>query len=193
MPNVSLLYLFKFTPPSKSNHIEIIPDEKKGVSMSSLFEINSQIEELSERLIDPETGELDDEVMAQLDQLAIDQDEKLEAYGMKIKSLEAEIDAIAKEKKRFDKRVHAKAALIDKLMEKVSQTLGGKPKEYTNVTFSFRKSESVEIGNEDAIPEDYCDYETRKKPVKAKIKDAIKRGVDVPGAVLIEKQNLQVK
>lgn len=160
--------------------------------MSSLFEINSQIEELSERLIDPETGELDEEVLTQLDELDIAKDEKLEAYGMKIKSLVAEVKAIKDAKEGFTKREHAKVALIDKLQRVVDAELRGEPKEYTNVHFKYRKSESVEIVNEDLIPEEYCDYETKKKPVKARIKADLKAKHDVPGAVLVKKNNLQV-
>ena len=161
--------------------------------MSSLFEINKTIDELTEQLVDVETGEVNEDVLEQLEQLGLDQDAKLESYGMKIKSLNAEIDALVNESKSLKKRADVKSNLVDRLMEMVSRTLNGKPKEYTRVNFGFRKSETVEIVNPELVPDEFCEFETKRKPVKAKIKPLLKAEEDVPGCVLIEKQNLQVK
>jgi len=60
-------------------------------------------------------------------------------------------------------------------------------------TFSFRKSESVDIENATLIPKEFTTTKIEISPDKTAIKKAIKEGKIVPGAVLLQKQNLQIK
>jgi hypothetical protein len=60
-------------------------------------------------------------------------------------------------------------------------------------TFSFRKSESVDIENATLIPKEFTTTKIEIYPDKTAIKKAIKEGKIVPGAVLLQKQNLQIK
>ena len=60
-------------------------------------------------------------------------------------------------------------------------------------TFFFRKSESVDIENATLIPKEFTTTKIEISPDKTAIKKAIKEGKIVPGAVLLQKQNLQIK
>ncbi|HPC34602.1 MAG TPA: siphovirus Gp157 family protein [Candidatus Absconditabacterales bacterium] len=58
---------------------------------------------------------------------------------------------------------------------------------------SYTKSESVEIFDENLIPKEYLKETTTVSPDKVKIKNAIKQDIVVPGAILKENNNLQIK
>ena len=66
----------------------------------TLWEINEQIDMLTDQLVDDETGEINEEVMEQLEQLSIDRNEKIESCGIVMKQLASEVDAINAEIKR---------------------------------------------------------------------------------------------
>lgn len=161
--------------------------------MASLFEINEQIEMLTESLVDEETGEINEEVMAELESLEMDRDDKIEGCGMMMKQLSAEVEAINEEIKALKARATAKANKHDRIGEYVKATLKGKPFERARVSMRFRKSERVEITDETLVPDEWCKFETTRKPVKSEIKKALKNDETVPGCVLVESINLQVK
>lgn len=161
--------------------------------MASLFEINEQIEMLTDKLVDEETGEINEEVMAELEALEMDKNDKLEGCGLMMKQLSAEVSAINEEIKALKARATAKANRHDRIGEYVKATLKGKPFERARVSLSFRKSEKVEITDETLVPDGYCKFETTRKPVKSEIKKALKNDETVPGCVLVENMNLQVR
>ena len=161
--------------------------------MASLFEINEQIEMLTERLVDEETGEINEEVMAELEALEMDKNDKLEGCGMMLKQLSAEVAAINEEIKALKARSKAKANKHDRIAEYVKATLKGKPFERARVSMSFRKSERVEIDDESLVPDEWCKFETTRTPMKTEIKKALKNDEKIPGCVLVKGINLQVK
>jgi hypothetical protein len=58
---------------------------------------------------------------------------------------------------------------------------------------SFRKSVSVVIDDEEALPEDVLKVKTTTAPDKTQIKRLIQAGSPVSGMHLQENQNLQIK
>ena len=159
----------------------------------TLWEIDSRIEELTMNLVDEETGEINEEAMDELEQLAIDREEKIEGCGIVMKSLRSEIEAINDEIKALKSRAEAKAKRLDRLGEYVKYALNGEKFETAKVAFSYRKSQSVEIADDSIVPDEWCRFETTRKPVKADIKKALKNGESIPGCLLVENMNLQVK
>lgn len=159
----------------------------------SLYDIDKNIEELTERLIDEETGEIDEEVMKQLEQLDIDLDKKLEQYGVVIKSLTAEVDALTAEKKNLESRIKVRLNKILRMSDMVNRILKGKKRKYATVEYSYRMSQSVNVVNEELVPDELCKFETTRRPMKTEIKKLLKADKEVPGCVLEEKQNLQIK
>ena len=161
--------------------------------MASLFEINEQIEMLTEKLIDEDTGEINEDVMAELEALEMDREDKIEGCGLMMKQLAAEVAAINEEIKALKARANAKANRHDRIGEYVKATLKGKPFERARVSMRFRKSVKVEITDETLVPDEWCKFETTRTPMKTEIKKALKNDEAVPGCVLVENMNLQVK
>jgi hypothetical protein len=62
-----------------------------------------------------------------------------------------------------------------------------------NLKINFRKSTSVEIEDETLIPELYFETVVTKKIIKKDIGDILKAGLEVPGAILKNNKNLQIK
>jgi hypothetical protein len=61
------------------------------------------------------------------------------------------------------------------------------------VELAWRKSEAVEITDEFKVPDQFIKIEQVSKIDKLAIKENIKAGEEVPGAVLVTRQNLTVK
>ena len=62
---------------------------------------------------------------------------------------------------------------------------------YANI--SFRSSESVEIDDITLIPKEYLVEKVEVKPDKTAIKNALNGGVEIQGAHIEKKKNLQIK
>jgi hypothetical protein len=58
---------------------------------------------------------------------------------------------------------------------------------------SLRRSEAVEVVNIDQLPESLVTVKKTVSAYKVKIKEAIKNGVLVQGAVIVENYSLQIK
>lgn len=158
-----------------------------------LFEINEAIERCvieGENVVDTETGEVLD--VEALNNLHMAFNEKAENIAMFIRNLDAEAAALKEQKNIFAARQKAAENKRDSLKEYLATCLQGKPFKTDRVKVSFRKSESVKVTDQDQIPETYlvCSVPTVDK---AGIKKALKAGENVPGCVLEEKQNIQVK
>ena len=146
-------------------------------------------------VFDPNTGEWLNE--SDLDSLKIAREEKIESICLWIKNLRAEASAIKDEEKNLADRRKAKEVKADRLESYVSSNLQGKPFETSKVKVTFRKSESVEILNEDAVPESFLDIKVVRQPMKAEIKKRLKeaeaKGEEIPWARLNVKQNMNMK
>lgn len=158
--------------------------------MRKLYDIDADIENF-EFDIDLETGEILNSDA--LDALHIERERKIEGVGLKIKNLEAEKDAVKKEKDTFAEREKRIAKEIDGYKEWLKYALQGEKFSTSRVVMSYRKSESVNITNENAIDDKYCSISVVRKPDKTAIKNALKNGAEIVGAELVEKQNLQIK
>lgn len=165
----------------------------------TLYEINSQIEALLDQMyesVDEETGEVDADLMTQMAELNLARDQKLDNIGAYIKNIDAEAKAIKDEMDALKKRLDQKKKTIDRLKEYVAQDLlahGETKKESPRVVFSFRKSVAVEITDETLLPKDYIITKTETRVDKVAIKHAIDECCEVPGAVLVDRMNIQIK
>ena len=156
----------------------------------TLYEIDREIESL----IDPETGEIAD--YEQFEQLQMDSDRKIENVGCWIKNLRAEADAITAEAKNQQERAKAAKAKADSLERYLEYALNGEKFSTPRVGISWRKSQAVRIEDEVAFCEQHPNYakvKTEVKPDKDAIKSDLKKGVQISGAVLEERNNLQIK
>lgn len=161
----------------------------------NIFQITAEYRQLEEALI--ENG---GEVTPELEQaLQINQDQLQEKginYGYLIKSLKYQLDIVKAEKERIEdikKR-------IEKTIDRLESTLIGSMElrgiielKSPTLTINFRKSESVEITDFDALPKEYITVKTTEMPNKTEIKQAIKEGKVITGAELRINNNLQIK
>lgn len=158
-----------------------------------LYEIDQAIE----ACIDLETGEvLDSE---RLDALQMERTAKLEGVACWVKNLEAEADALKAEKDNLAKREKAARNKAESLKNWLAYALQGEKLTTAKAAISFRKSESVEVPNQDLFivwaSQEHNSLLNYKKPeLKMKaIKEALKAGIMLPGARLVERQNIQIK
>lgn len=158
-----------------------------------LFEINEAIERCvldGENVVDTETGEVLD--VETLDNLKMTFAEKAENIAMFIRNLDAEAAALKEQKNIFVARQKAAENKRDALKDYLAMCLQGKPFKTDRVKVTFRKSEAVKVTDQVSIPDRYF-YFADVKLDKTEVKKALKAGENVPGCVLEEKQNIQVK
>lgn len=160
----------------------------------TLYEINQAILDT----IDPETGEIVD--VDKLSELQMEREQKLEGVALWVKNLNAEAEAYKAEKEAFAEREKAAKNKAESLKKWLSYALNGEKMSTQKVAISFRKSESVEIEDEERVitfaqkngRDDLLRY-TAPAVNKTAIKAVIKTGKQIPGAVLVEKQNISIK
>jgi len=118
------------------------------------------------------------------------------SYAVVVKGLEYDVSSIEDEIKRLQALKNAKAKVIDRLKETVleaMQEFNIEKIETPLMKLSIRRSESIEIGLEELIPDNFKKERVSVSIDKVAIKKAIKDGELVPGAVIKENFSLQLK
>lgn len=159
----------------------------------NLYQITTEMKNLTLLLEEGElTPELEQALVITQDQLqakAID-------YCYVIKNLESDSDAIDNEIKRLKAMKDAKDNAIDRMKEAVRNAMlssGIDKIESSLFKLYLRRSEAVEVVNIDQLP-DFCkEVKTTVTAHKLNIKQAIKAGQNIEGAVIKENYNLQIK
>lgn len=152
----------------------------------NLYEIDNAILEC----VDMETGEIID--VDKLSDLQMARDQKIENIGCWIKNLLADAKALKEEKDKFAKRQKAAECKAASLKEYLSGYLNGEKFESTEVSISFRKSDSVFVAENAIVPKEYLKY-SEPTPDKVGLKAALKSGEKFPGITLVTSQNIQIK
>lgn len=162
--------------------------------MATLYEIDSAILDC----LDEETGEIID--AERLSELQIERTKKLEGVTLWVKNLNADIAAYKAEKDAFAEREKTAKNQLESLKNWLTEALNGEKMTTSKVVVSFRKSEAVEVLDEDEFLKytgmyDRLDLLTFKDPTpnKTAIKTAIKDGQKIPGCTVILKNNIQIK
>ena len=160
----------------------------------NLYEIDSAIA----ALVDPETGEIQN--YEAFEELQMARDQKIENMALVLKNaaaasaaIKAEIDALKARKEAADKTV-------ERMKEYLTQATGGQKFETAKVRLSFRSSTRVEIDDEISLL-DWLERNGKESCIKYKMPEIsrsevgklIKEGLEVPGAILAEYSNIQVK
>ncbi len=160
-----------------------------------LFDCFDECDELTE-----------DELQAYFDTLEAiesDFDVKAESIACYIKELSGDIKTLEAEKKSLTARLAAKTSLVDRLKKNLlenMQIVGKKKIESPHAAVTLRNNpESVKIENEQALiewaKENNDDLLNYKQPEisKLRIKDAVKRGTEVPYVKIEKTQSLIIK
>lgn len=167
-----------------------VVDERSDKRVT-LFEINEAIRNFDYEW-DEETGELlnADELTA----LEIAKDEKREAIACVIKEHQALLDALKKEKKSISDRIVKEEKKVENLTKWLGFELGYKPFATAKTQVAWRRSETTDIVDVRLLPEEYVTTKVTEEtvPDKKKIKDAIKSGKEIPGAMVTEHYNIKI-
>ncbi len=160
----------------------------------NLYEIDDKIKQAFEGSVDLETGEIIDlEAYEALNSLQMDFNEKAEGILLWIKNLKAEAEALKKEKQAFEARQKAATNRAESLTRYISGVLNGDAFKTSRVSATWRKSEAVEYtGEVTALPED-CLRLKDPEIDKTELKRLLKSGVEIPGAQVIVKNNIQIR
>ncbi len=161
--------------------------------MKNLFEITQDYLAIYDQLLENE-GELTEELKTALEITQKDLALKGTNYVHIIKKYEAELaglkvyeEQIAKLKKRKNKAIEY---LEERLLEAVTK-FGDIDTDIFKIT--TRKSESVEILDSEKLTSEFLTTKLSVTPDKAAIKVAIKKGIEVPGAALVQNSNLSIR
>jgi hypothetical protein len=146
--------------------------------------------------IDPDTGEIMD--LARLEQLELDLQDKVKNIGLYIINMRAEIKAYKEQEDNFKAKRQRLEKKVESLSKYLENNIGGKQFKFTEFEINHRKSTSVEITNVvdfELFAMEHPEYAKASKiePDKACIKLAIANGIEIPGAELVTKNNMQIK
>lgn len=147
------------------------------------------------QMIEDNEGELTPEIEQALSLTQDEFNEKAVSYGLVVKHFDDEAAIVEKEIERLSKilsQSKKKKELFKQRLGEAMQQFGVEKIETPTLKLSFRKSESVEV-DPDQLPNNYMVEKVTYTPDKTKIKAAIKEGINVKGASLVTKQNLQIK
>lgn len=156
--------------------------------MATLYELESKIANF-EFIIDEETGEITN--ADELDQIELERDTKIENVALWIKNLNSDIEAYKREKDSFAEKERVAKNKLESLKGYLAYALHGDKFKTDRVNISYRKSETVQLADNFDNPKYLIPQEP--KIDKMAIKKALKDGEEIKGAMLIERQNIQVK
>lgn len=147
-----------------------------------------------------EAGDIPEEAIGDtLDGIVGEFDQKADNIACAIKGYMAEAEAIKKEEGALRERRDSKMRKVDQMKHYLSeqmQKMGKKKLETERNLLSFRKSTALIIENEEDFKQrhgDLCKREVVVSIPKKEITDRLKAGEEISGAVLQERQNLQIK
>ena len=159
----------------------------------NLYELTAEAKMIASLL---ETEELTPELEGML---VINQNELTQKsidYVKVIRNKEADSNAIEAEIKRLKAMKDANDRVIDRMklaVKDAMMTSGIDKIESSLFKLSLRGSEAVEVISIDQLPESLTVVKKTVSADKVKIKEQIKNGIPVEGAVLVENFNLQIK
>ena len=162
-----------------------------------IYEYNEMIDALlgmDEDGVDEETGVVFDVTL--LDRLEMERGEKLENLLLYAAQLTADADEIKAYISKLSARATAKKDKADRLKEWLVGELtryGDKRFETARIKAVITERNKVSILDETLLPPQYIRTKTETAPDKTAIAAAIKVGLAVPGAELVESKTVQIK
>lgn len=163
-----------------------------------LYEVNLAIEQIIERSVDPETGEIDDAVLGELTELQEQKSDILQWIAKKVLNVRADIGSLKAEETRLKDRRLRLEQLENRLIGILSRECQGQKTDLGVATISFRKTTRVDVVNlpdclkwlkgnfhDDAI-------KVTEEVSKTKLKELLKDN-EIPGAVEVTYQSASLR
>ena len=161
--------------------------------MANIYKIETEYRDIISVLVE-NGGELTPEIEQALQINQKDLYRKSESYAYAIKELEGEIDIIKSEIERLQALISKRDKSICRMKETVLKAMELyeiDKIETPMIKISVRASEAVEIINENQIEPIFEKVTTTIS--KSAIKEAIKSGINVNGAIIKKNKSLQIK
>lgn len=160
----------------------------------TIYEIDKQIEALLDGMVDPDTGEVNEEALDQLEALHMAREEKAENAALAYKNIIAECKAIKAEEEALAKRRKAGENKAERLKAYLDYVLGGENFKTSRVAVAHKKSQAVELGETfmQTATSEFLRFKD-PEPNKTAIMAALKAGIVVPGAQLVERTSTLIK
>ena len=151
----------------------------------TLYDINSAILACYTEVVDPETGEISEEVFDQdlLEGLKIQLAEKVDNIACWIKNLAAEAEAMKAEEAKLAKRRKAAERKAESLKQYLAYACAGQRFRGIRSDVQFRATTSVEVDDLEKLPEQFLKIKTTVEADKIGLKKALQKGA-IPGAHL---------
>lgn len=161
----------------------------------SLWQINEKIEQIIAEGVDPETGEISDEALAELEAMELTRQEKAINWGLYIKGEIAEGEAVQRQADALALRAKGHKARAERLRDRLERLLeAGEKFRDDRVSIGWRKSSAVQIDDAALIPAEYIRQKPPPppEPDKKALRDALKDSA-VPGARIDHRNKLVVE
>ena len=158
----------------------------------NLYDINKDLVRLWDSAVDPETGEVDESIGAQIEALEMAKEEKQENIALWIKNLKSDAEAIKAEEKTLADRRKSIENKAERLKAYLEDSLQGEKFSTPRVAVSYRTSSKVVVNDINEVPPAFlrlAEPEVDKTAVKA----SMKNGIYVPGCELVNTVSMQIK
>lgn len=157
-----------------------------------LYKIDERIANLldfDDYMVDGETGEVVS--LEDFEALMMSREEKIENWCMWIKNRAADVAALKAEIEKMTKRKQLIESTIENSKGRLQVYLAGEKVKTPRVSVSYRTTKSVDVTDFDSLPFDYL--KVVSNPDKVKIGEDLKKGIEVPGAKLVERQSMTIR
>lgn len=166
--------------------------------MSKLYEINKEIARLIEAATDPETGEVNEDALDELNTLQVERETKLENIALAFKNLRSDVEELKVEEAALRERRERKERRAEALKRFLARELDGERLETSRVAVSYRKASAVETYNPplalDWLKENHPDcIRVKEEFDKSACKRLIGTGVVIPGMEIAARQSMSIK
>lgn len=168
-----------------------------------LYEVNAAIEEIFERMVDPEIGEIlsdSESLMAQLDSLQMERQRILEYLAKLVLNTRAEAAALKEEEARLKKRRDRFGKKEEQIMAILDRECGGEKTDLGIATLSYRRTSRVEVSDaEKAVcwlkrnKHTDCYRIPAPEVAKTEVKKLINQGTKVPGCAVVEDRSCSLR
>jgi predicted nuclease with TOPRIM domain len=161
--------------------------------MSKLYELTQNYQNLLDLLDNPEIPQ--DIIQEALNSVGEDIEVKVENIAKLIKSIEVDAKGFKEEEQRLATRRKSLENRIDSLKDYIEGAMRATSREKVKgkiFTLAIQKNApSVDIVDLEAIPEEY--FVVTKELTKKQILEALKAGIEVPGAQIKQTESLRIR
>lgn len=165
---------------------------------NNLYQLASEYEALYTALEEnvDEDGVIDASLLPAVGEAKATYETKALAVATVIRRFESDIELYDAEIKRLStakKHIQNEKERVKAYLQTACEKCGIESIKGLHAKISFIKSVETDVYDESELPDEYFRTKTTVEPDKSKIRDALKAGVTVAGARLIEKRNIQIK